>query len=218
MKDTGLYAPYKDKNGNRLFKNERCSLMERAVSGEGLDDPVRGSSRTSLSSKGSSSSSKRSNSSGDSITRRQSFRWVDSEGISRRLEGESECLRGVKVRPEVWICVSEQAVAYHSSASLDAASGKRCLPGSKVTAMKEDDWLKVLEVKESFDAYDAAEMLGRRSLKSTSRMTVSDTGLYLPFFQEGQRLFKNEKVVLWETAQMNGDRGVPSDKGSCGIM
>lgn len=219
MKDTGLYAPYMDKNGNRLFKNERLTLMERATSGEGLDGPTRASSRSSISSKGSNSSSKRSNSSGDgAIVRRQSFRWVDTEGISRRLAGDSELLKNMNVRPEVWICVAEQSVPYHSSPALDDVCGKQCVPGSKVTAVKEDDWLKVMEVKESFDALNAAEMIGRRSLKSSTRVTLIDTGLYLPFFQDGQRLFKNEKVVLWEAAQDGQKVGSPTDKGSCSVM
>jgi len=84
--------------------------------------------------------------------------------------------------------------------------------------VKEDDWLKVMEVKESFDALSAAEMLGRRSLKSTTRVTVVDTGLYLPFFQDGQRLFKNEKVMVIEAAQDNENVGNQGDKGSCNVM
>jgi len=84
--------------------------------------------------------------------------------------------------------------------------------------VKDEDWLKVLEVKESFDILNAAEMLGRRSLKSTSNVTVTETGFYLPFCQAEQRLFKNEKVVLWETAQANGDTGNSNDKGSCSVM
>merc|ERR1712176_1178826 len=99
--------------------------------------------------------------------------------------------------------------------ALDDVSGKECPAGSKVTAGKEDDWLKVIEVKDSFDALNAAEMLGRRSLKSTTRVSLVDTGLYLPFFQDGQRLFKNEKVMVIEAAQDGGKAGSPSDKGSC---
>mmetsp|Transcript_127370 Transcript_127370/g.317924 ORF Transcript_127370/g.317924 Transcript_127370/m.317924 type:complete len:292 (-) Transcript_127370:237-1112(-) len=218
VKDTGFYAPYMDKSGNRLFKNDRLGLMQRAVSGEG-DDPMRTSSRNSLSSKSSGASSKRSNSSQEgAIVRRQSFRWVDSDGVSRRIAGDSEVLKGVNTRPEVWVCVAEDGVAYRSSPTLEDLCGKHCGAGSKVTAVKEDDWLKVMEVKESFDALNAAEMLGRRSLKSTTRVTVVDTGLYLPFFQDGQRLFKNEKVMVIEAAQGNENTGNQGDKGSCNVM
>merc|ERR1711920_322178 len=111
------------------------------------------------------------------------------------------------------VCVVEGGVSYRSSPTLDALCGKHCVAGSKVTAVKEDDWLKVMEVKGTFDAMNAVEMLGRRSLKSSSNVTVVDTGLYLPFFQDGQRLFKNEKVMVLENPQGSEKATSSSDKG-----
>jgi hypothetical protein len=219
--DSGFYLPYLDKDGSRYFKNARALLMEKAAEDGGLTRQI---SRTSQSSKGSTISGKQSNvsskGSGDGIERRQSFRWVDTEGISRRIEGDSDALDGVTLRPEVWICVSPEDVPYRTTAMLSAVSGQVCRAGQKVTAVKEDDWLKVIEVKEVFDAMAAAEMIGRRSLKSVSKVSIINTGLFLPFQKDGQRLFKNEKVLLLEAASANGERqnGSANDKGSCSTM
>lgn len=216
-KDTGFFLPYTDKDGNRHFKNARLMLMERVASGE--DGTLH---RTTSRNSGSSFSSKRSNaskgSSSDGITRRQSFRWVDGDGISRRISGDSDELEGVNLRPEVWICVAPADVPYRTTTMLDAVSGQICRAGEKITAVKEDDWLRVVEVKESFDAMNAAEMIGRRSLKSSTKVSVTATGYFLPFQKDGNRLFKNEKVVLWETAQSETSKGGSNDKGSCNLM
>jgi len=217
-KDSGFFLPYTDKDGNRYFKNARLMLMEKVASNEdgGLQRQI---SRTS---QGSNISSKKSNvskgSSSDGVVRRQSFRWVDTEGNSRRIAGDSEALDGVNTRPEVWVCVANDDIPYRTTTMLDAVSGQVCRAGDKVTALKEDDWLKVMEVKETFDAMNAAEMIGRRSLKSVKSVSVNHTGFFLPFLKDGERLFKNEKVVLWEASQGELPETSAGEKGSCSLM
>jgi len=194
-KDTGLYLPFVDQDGARLFKNARLVLMEKATSGD-YDGLSRHISRD-------STRSNTSGGSGGSPGRRKSFRWVDDSGTSQRLAGDSEVLQDVSDRAEIWICVADNAVAYRSAKVIETVCGKECQPGAKVTAVPEDGWLRVIDVSATFSVMDAAEMIGRRSLKSASQVSIKDSGMFLPMTHEGQRLFKNEKVVLWE--QSEGD-------------
>jgi len=213
---TGLLLPFTDKSGTRNFKNARLLLMEKAA--KDTDEIPRTVSKNSQSSQGSISSGRLSRGN-SSILRRQSFRWVDMDGTSHRLAGDSDVLKDVKQRPEVWICVKPGGVQFRRTPLLDAVSGQECVCGAKVTAVKEDDWLKVLEVKTSWDMMDAAEALGRRSLRSPTKVTIVDTGLFLPFVQEGERLFKNEKLVLFEQTEGYKPPATKNDgNGSCSLM
>lgn len=217
---TGLYAPYCDESGQRNFKNQRTYAMELATGGieavqSGLEKRT---SRMSNASTGSAPVSRTASTSSESTAagRHRRFSWVDTEGRSHRIEGESELIQGVKVCPEVWICVAAHDVPYRSAPDLQAATGMECPVGSKINAIKDNDWLRVFDVTETVDA---AEMLGRRSLTTSSHTVVKDTGLYLPFFtQTGERLFKNEKVALYEASKHMPTSYYTEEKGSCSLM
>jgi hypothetical protein len=216
--ETGYYLPMADTNGNRYFKNERLVLMERATAGGGDDAISRSLSRTSSKGSNDATAPRRTTSGGtiDNLKRilssssssqlsaalsRISFRWVDDFGVSHRIAGDSDLLVDVNVRPEVWVCVKPGGVPYRVAPLLDAEAGKDIACGAKVTAIREDDWLKVMEVKNSSDIMATMEALGRRSMRATTKVELVETGLYLPYTQGGERLFKNEKLVLFEEAQ-----------------
>lgn len=219
--DTGLYLPLTGPDKVRLFKNVRALLTERVSRTESHDSDSQDELTTKPSDFSIGSSSSR-------ISRRSSFRFVDAEGISHRIAGDSDLIVDVKVRPEVWLCCSKDSVSYLYEPSLEAAStsAKKCQPGAKVTAVREKDFLHVYEVKNSFDVMGAAEMIGRRSLKSQGRVTVHDTNLYLPFKYKNERLFKNEKLAMLEMSKENAGPLSPSSavstpttqRDSCAVM
>jgi len=216
-KDTGLYAPCLDKSGNRNFKNTRLMLMEQ-VSRQQPD----GDCFQRQTSKGSHCSTASSTHSCESVassklSRRQSFRWVDSEGEAHRLEGSSEALKDMtEACPEVWICVAGGGVPYRSAPRFDCGvSSVECPVGSKVNAVKEGEWLRVLSVKQTWDAAS----IGRRSLKAATRITVEETGLYLPMVEGGQKLFKNQKLARFqEASQAQDECGAKKEDGACTVM
>lgn len=181
-----MYVPFHDEDGNRNFKNMRTIAMEEAVSKpEGFEIRKPGSNKSmggqSFTSEGSDHIK---------LNRKGSFRWVDHHGTSHRIENDTD------LHNEVWICVSIHNVPYRSSKNLaDIVEDKECIAGAKVNAVREDDWLRVLEVTEPIDA---AELLGRRSFRLARKMVVKDSGYFLPITFKGERLFISEKLALFE--------------------
>mmetsp|Transcript_71505 Transcript_71505/g.205123 ORF Transcript_71505/g.205123 Transcript_71505/m.205123 type:complete len:308 (+) Transcript_71505:70-993(+) len=238
--ETGYYLPFNDEQGSRNFKNERLVLMERATSG--TEDLVRTTSRNSRRTisgssaalrrtlSGDSVDNKRSTSdsnvfrrtlSGDSIKTRTSFHWVDDGGSSHRIAGDSDLLKEVTVRPEVWYCIKPSGVGYRTDKFLDAKSSQSQIVacGAKITAVRDEDWLKVIEVKNSVDLLSALEAVGRRSFKAQSTVEIVDTGFWVPYIEDGERVFKNEKLVLFEKAEAQGaNPSKPADEGYCSVM
>jgi len=156
--------------------------------------------------------------SGDSAKTRMSFRWVDDGGNSHRIAGDSDLLKEVTVRPEVWYCIKPSGVGYRTDKFLDAKCSQSQIVfcGAKITAVRDEDWLKVLEVKNSVDLLSALEAVGRRSFKVPSTVELVDTGFWVPYIEDGERVFKNEKLVLFEKAEAQGVK--PADEGYCSVM
>lgn len=215
---SGLYVPVADVHGEELFHNSRRLLCEQ-VTQDWLHDIVRTTSKESVTSTASGSTEFLRQNSSDShdVAKRNSFRWVEHDGVSHRLSGTSELLENVDVRPEVFVCVSEDGVNYYSSCCKTAITFKQCPRGAKVTAVKEGNWLKVVEVKATFDFMHIAEMVGRRSLHVPKTVMAHESGLFLPYARNGERLFKNEKALLFEASK---EEPVREDHGhhSCAVM
>jgi len=153
-------------------------------------------------------------------SQRQSFHWVDNDGYAQRLEGTSDAIRDLTGRPEIWVCIADHDVPYQSGPTNDAdTTGKYCKVGEKINAVKEDDWLHVLQVTSQ---WDPASVLGHRSLHNITKMVVEDTGMYLPMSDNGQKLFKSYKVYLFEeSAKMDNPASAPPAKeegGNCALM
>jgi len=204
-KVTDMYAPFHDEAGNRNFKNMRTVAMEEAVhEGDGFEIRKPGSSKSWTSD----------NSDPSKFSRKHSFRWVDHHGNSHRVENDSD------LHNEVWICVSIHNVPFRNSKNLaDVVEDKECLAGSKVNAIREDDWLRVLEVTAPVDA---AELIGRRSFRIARHMVIKETGYYLPIHFKNERLFMSEKLALFEATAgpESQDPRPPADdhSGGCAVM
>lgn len=152
---------------------------------------------------------------------RRSFRWVDSEGMSHRMShnvsGEHDSL-GSNRKSEVWICVARGEVTYCVNKECTQVGSRTCKPGDKVNGIKEGSHIEVMQVHASMDM---AEMLGRRSLKASTKFSVDATGEFLPFTdsKSGERLFKNEKLVLWEQAsKLPEQHAKDQHEGNCSVM
>lgn len=142
-----------------------------------------------------------------------SFRWVDSEGMSHRMsQTNSEEVK----ESEVWICIAPTSIAYCNDPECISTSSTYCKPGEKVNGVKEGSSIRVMQVSSTTDV---ADFIGRRSLRDSTQIHTSATGMYLPFnnAQTGDRYFKNEKLVLWEQAQ-RGDLPEKEEGGSCSVM
>lgn len=217
-KQSGLYAPYVDSAGHRNFKNQRLMLLERtALNRCDGDAPSRNTSEGTVTSVKTKNSSEQ----GSNLSRRNSFRWVDAAGESHRLEGGDDAVRDLTIQPEVWVCIADHYVPYSASPShSDAAPGKDCKVGSKVNAVKEGDWLRVMDVKTVFNMAS----VGRRSFKAATKIVLEETGLFLPMLgQKGELLFKSQKLALLsEAAQPALAKEAPdhaaSDDQKCVLM
>jgi len=218
VKQSGLYAQYVDSAGHRNFKNHRLMLLERTgLNRSDGDAPSRDTSESTMTSGKPKSASVPRPPQG----RRNSFRWVDAAGAAHRLEGNDDAVRDLTIQPEVWICTADHYVPYSASPSLsDAVWGKDCKVGSKVNAVKEGDWLRVMDVKTVFNAAS----IGRRSFKAATKIVLEDTGLFLPMVgHTGTALFKNHKLALLsEVAQPLAAKEAPesaaTDETKCVLM
>jgi hypothetical protein len=202
--DSKLYVPYKSQDTKeRLFKNERLIIYEqRKAAGEnpGL---IRFSSSSSIGSIDWDYSAPIRMTSAKSQASIKSSGTLKSSGSQDHGDKQS-----------VWICSSSGPVPYYCEAGFDAETSGLCEPGEKVTAVKQGNWLMVVEVKESVDVVGA---IGRRSSRGIIRQTSTTDGRYLPFLSGGgERLFKNEKVEAWEKIKA----GVPPEpkKDNCVLM
>lgn len=213
-KETGLYAPYLDKDGSKNFRNQRLMLMEKVCKDR---DHADSGARMTRSVSDDSHNSTRSTQSAHSVGSgcRQNFRWVDAEGHTH--EGSGEALKNHDAYPEIWVCVADHDVPYRSTTLLDAAvAGMECKVGGKVNAVREGDWLHVVAVSSHFDA---SASLGRRSLHVASHLAVEETGHCLPLVEKGERVFKNEKLLLFEEASQPQDAGgAGQEGGGCSVM
>jgi len=218
-KRSGLYAPYVDGAGHHNFKNHRLLMLERTASGRSDGDaPSRATSDGTVTSARTKSTSAESRS---PLNRRNSFRWVDAAGEAHRLEGSDDAVRDLTLQPEVWVCIADHYVPYSASPSHDdAVWGKDCKMGSKVNAVREGDWLRVMDVKTVFNAAS----IGRRSFKAATKIVLEDTGLFLPMVgHAGTALFKNHKLALLsEVAQPLAAKEAPesaaTDETKCVLM
>jgi len=190
LKGTDLCAPFFDEHGNRNFKNQRTLAMEAAAKPGGYDLRKPASDK---SLGGRSTYASESSDHGAPPAQKGSFRWVDAQGAAHQLDNDDD------LHTEVWVCVSHHSVPLRSSRDHSAIVFDRAVPvGGKVNVVKEDDeWLRVVEISESFDA---AELLGRRSLHLAKHLTEKDTHLYLPISQHGARLFMPEQLALFEAS------------------
>jgi len=217
-KQSGLYAPYVDGAGHRTFKNHRLMLLERTALNRGDGDaPSRATSDGTVTSAKTTSTSEP----GSFLNRRSSFRWVDAAGEAHRLEGSDDAVRNLTIQPEVWVCIADHYVPYSASPSHDdAVWGKDCKVGSRVNAVKEGDWLRVMDVRTVFNATS----IGRRSFKLPTKIILEETGLFLPLVgQTGQSLFKSHKLALLaEAAQPPVARealeSVAGEEAKCALM
>eukprot|EP00416_Gambierdiscus_australes_P015996 CAMPEP_0171059504 /NCGR_PEP_ID=MMETSP0766_2-20121228/3216_1 /TAXON_ID=439317 /ORGANISM="Gambierdiscus australes, Strain CAWD 149" /LENGTH=210 /DNA_ID=CAMNT_0011514949 /DNA_START=79 /DNA_END=711 /DNA_ORIENTATION=- len=101
--------------------------------------------------------------SNDSIVSRVSYSSI-------RRAYSDECNN--KVRTEVWVCINEGGVRYHTAPVLHDSSKKECPCGGKVVAEKQGNWLQVMEVDKG---------------------GVRATGLFLPLAtREGRKLFVSD--------------------------
>jgi len=206
--DSQLYVPYKDASGTRLFKNERVIIYEqRKAAGEnpGL---LRFSSSSSI------------GSIDWDYPAPQRMTSVKSQMSQASLKSgmsvKSKVSEDFGDQQSVWICSAAGSVPYYSEASYEAETVGLCEPGEKVSAVKQGDWLMVVEVKDSVDVVGA---LGRRSMRGISRQTSSQDGRFLPFLGAGgERLFKNEKVAAWEQIKNKGPDSEPKKEGNCVLM
>jgi len=213
-KDSGAYLPYKcPDTGKWLFKNERVMIFDKSQSfgeGAGLQ------SFYSTSTMDSTDSGKMQRQ--VSVSSVQSVKSVTTQLSTAEVEQQS-----------FWICCANQGVPHFSDPNPDAAetSGTLCLPGTKINAVKQGNWLKLIEKKESVDVLGT--MIGRRSMKVSRQTSYTESGSFLPLFcpVTGKRLFKNEKVDAWEKAKTaksanellsdsSGELG--AKKQSCAVM
>jgi len=206
--ESQLYVPYKDSDKQkRLFKNERLIIYEqRKAAGEpGL---LRFSSSSSIGSIDWDYPAPQRMTSVKSQLSQASLKSVGSV--------KSEASQEVTDKQSVWICSASGAVPYYCESSFDAETSGQCEPGEKVTAVKQGNWLMVVENKESVDVMSA---LGRRSMRGVSRQTSYTDGRFLPFLGAGgERLFKNEKVAAWEEIKAKGSDSEAKKDGNCALM
>jgi len=191
-KSTSLYAPFSDKDGRRNFKSPKLLAMDKAMR-EGEDKSHQ--------------------------MNRSSFRWVDQRGQAQRVEASCDAIQDIAQRPEVWVCVDDQNVPFRKGPSEDAeATGKECKVGDKVNAVLDGEWLRVLHVASHLDA---AQALGHRSSHGITKMTVEETGTYLPYGVNGKKLFKSYKLYMFEeSAKTENDPPACTTKedGKCSMM
>jgi len=116
-----------------------------------------------------------------------------------------------------WICSTPKGVAYYCEASFGAESVGICEHGEKVNAVKQGNWLMVVEVKRSVNVEG---VLGLRSMRSLSRQTSIEDGRFLPFLGAGgERFFKNEKVQAWEKISAKKTSSPElTKKANCALM
>mmetsp|Transcript_14851 Transcript_14851/g.29294 ORF Transcript_14851/g.29294 Transcript_14851/m.29294 type:complete len:197 (+) Transcript_14851:48-638(+) len=115
-----------------------------------------------------------------------------------------------------WICVAPRGVAYYSESCIEADTIDVCRHGEQVNAVKQGDWLMVVEVKNSIDVIST---LGLRSMRGRTRQTSATDGRFLPFLgAAGEKLFKNEKVDAWEKIRAKTTDPEPTPKDSCALM
>jgi len=207
IKETGtnLYIPYKDsEKQKRLFKNERLIIYEqRKAAGEpGL---MRFSSSSSI------------GSTDWDYPAPQRMTSVRSQAsVKSTTSAKSGASQEVQDKQSVWICSSSGAVPYYCESSFDAETSGQCEPGEKVNAVKQGNWLMVVEVKDSVDVMGA---VGRRSMRGITRQTSYTDGRWLPCVGAGgEKLFKNEKVAAWEEIKAKGANPEPPQNGSCALM
>jgi len=116
-----------------------------------------------------------------------------------------------------WICSAVRGVAYYCEPSFEAETMGVCEHGEKVNAVKQGDWLMVIEVKKSVNVEGA---FGLRSMRSFSRQTSVEDGRFLPFIGPGgERLFKNERVQAWEKIKAKQTSSPElTKKANCALM
>jgi len=213
-KDSGAYLPYKcPDTGKRLFKNERVMMFDKSQSfGEivGLQSFYSMSTVDSCASSGKMERQA-------SLCSVQSVKSVASQLSTAEVEPQSS-----------WVCCANQGVPHFSDPNPDAVkfSGTLCLLGTKINAVKQGNWLKLVERKESVDVLGT---IGRRSMTISRQTSFTESGSFLPLFDTvtGERLFKNEKVDAWEKAttaksanQLLSDSSseLGAKKQSCAVM
>jgi len=212
----GLYAPFFDEWGNRNFKNQRTLAMEEAVGGKAdaheLRKPASDRSLNRSISGRSTQYASEGSDPGAHPANKGSFRWVDGHGTCHRFENDAD------LSSELWINVSHHSVPYRSAKDPAAIAFDKSVPvGGKVNVIKEDDdWLRVMEISDNFDA---TELLGRRSLRLTRHLTVKETEFFLPVSQGGVRLFMPEQMALFAASATEPHHDAhDAPHGSCSLM
>lgn len=155
---------------------------------------------------------------GGKMSRKNSLNSMDSTPSSIELR-RTKTQGSLDTHSSFWICVGPGDVPCFTEASLDAEVIGHCLVGTKVHAAKEGEWLKVVDVSKSVDV---ASTMTRRSFRLSEKVELQDTGLFLPLInpESGARLFKNEKIEIWEQVRASKGKQVPEpgNHATCALM